>query len=73
MDESTMKETIRFEEGQPCPVSVSGTGGGLSFSPNGDMLLIGMFPSPSEAQARSSGALVFGPTICASMTMMSPA
>lgn len=55
MDESTMKETIRFEEGQPCPVSVSGTGGGLSFSPNGDMLLIGMFPSPSEAQVAAWG------------------
>jgi len=44
------ENSIRFEEGKPCPVSISGTGGGLSFSPNGDMLLIGMFPSPSEAQ-----------------------
>ena len=45
-----MNDTIRFEEGQPCPITISGTGGGLSFSPNGDMLLIGMFPSPSKAQ-----------------------
>jgi hypothetical protein len=45
-----MEETIQFEEGKPCPVQVTGSGGGLSFSPNGDMLLIGAFPNPSEAQ-----------------------
>ena len=45
-----MEETIRFEEGQPCPVQIEGDGGGLSFSPNGDMLLIGRFPNPSKAQ-----------------------
>ncbi len=43
-------QEIRFEEGQPCPVKVEGTGGGLSFSPNGDMLLIGSVPSPSQHQ-----------------------
>ena len=48
-----MEETIRFEEGQPCPVSIEGEGGGLSFSPNGDMLLVGRFPEPSKAQVES--------------------
>jgi len=45
-----MEQTIRFEEGKLCPVKIEGEGGGLSFSPNGDMLLIGRFPSPSKAQ-----------------------
>ena len=31
---------IQFEEGKNCPVQISGTGGGLSFSPSGDMLFI---------------------------------
>jgi len=48
-------KSIRFEEGQPCPVKVEGTGGGLSFSPNGDMLLIGSIPSPSKAQIDAWG------------------
>lgn len=48
-----MEQTIRFEEGQPCPVSIEGEGGGLSFSPNGDMLLVGRFPEPSKAQVDS--------------------
>ena len=42
--------TARFEEGQPCPVQVMGTGGGLSFSPAGDMLLLGAVSSPSAKQ-----------------------
>lgn len=42
--------TARFEEGQPCPVKVEGSGGGLSFSPAGDMLLLGAVSSPSNAQ-----------------------
>ncbi len=45
-----MDQTIRFEEGKLCPVKIEGDGGGLSFSPNGDMLLIGRFPEPSKAQ-----------------------
>ena len=45
-----MEETISFKEGQPCPVQIEGDGGGLSFSPNGGMLLIGRFPNPSKAQ-----------------------
>ena len=31
---------IQFEEGQECPVQIAGTGGGLSFSPSGDMLFM---------------------------------
>lgn len=42
--------TARFEVGQPCPIKVEGSGGGLSFSPAGDMLLLGAVPSPSQAQ-----------------------
>jgi len=45
----------RFEEGQPCPVKVMGGGGGLSASPSGDLLLIGAFPSPSQAQVEAWG------------------
>ncbi len=45
-----MEENISFEVGKPCPIKVEGTGGGLSFSPNGDMLLVGRFPNPSSAQ-----------------------
>jgi len=48
-----MAESIRFEEGQICPVRIKGAGGGLSFSPNGDMLLIGAIASPSEAQIKT--------------------
>ena len=32
--------SIEFKEGKECPVQIAGTGGGLSFSPNGDMLFI---------------------------------
>ena len=31
---------IQFEEGKECPVQIAGTGGGLSFSPAGDMLFM---------------------------------
>ena len=31
---------IQFEEGKECPVQIAGTGGGLSFSPTGDMLFM---------------------------------
>ena len=31
---------IQFEEGKECPVQIAGMGGGLSFSPTGDMLFI---------------------------------
>ncbi|MFQ5450450.1 MAG: hypothetical protein ACE5E9_07445 [Nitrospinaceae bacterium] len=50
-----MEKTIRFEEGQPCPVDIQGEGGGLSFSPNGEMLLIGKFPRPSKTQIEAWG------------------
>ena len=46
----SQEEAIRFEEGQSCPVNIQGGGGGLSFSPNGDMLLVGAFPTPTETQ-----------------------
>jgi hypothetical protein len=44
---------ITFEEGKPCPVKISGHGGGLSFSPNGDMLLVGAIASPTPEQIRA--------------------
>lgn len=44
------EHNVTFEVGKPCPVKVEGYGGGLSFSPNGDMLLIGAIPGPTEAQ-----------------------
>ncbi len=47
--------TARFEEGQTCPIKVEGSGGGLSFSPAGDMLLLGAVPSPSQAQINAWG------------------
>ena len=31
---------IQFEEGKECPVQIAGTGGGLSFSPVGNMLFM---------------------------------
>ena len=52
----TMTElNIAFEEGKECPVTVEGTGGGLSISPNGDMLLVGSIPSPSNQQVEAWG------------------
>lgn len=45
-----MSQTICFEESKPCPVKIQGHGGGLSFSPNGDMLLLGAFPHVREEQ-----------------------
>ncbi|CAI2718372.1 hypothetical protein [Nitrospina watsonii] len=47
------QDTIRFEEGKPCPVQVQGSGGGLSVSANGDMLLVGAFPNPTEEQVEA--------------------
>jgi len=48
-----MSQTISFEEGKPCPLPIEGHGGGLSFSPNGDMLLVASLPHPSEAQIKA--------------------
>lgn len=48
-----MDETISFREGQPCPLPIAGHGGGLSFSPNGEMLLLASVPHPSEAQTKA--------------------
>ncbi len=48
-----MDQVINFEEGQPCPVPIAGHGGGLSFSPNGDMLLVASLPHPSDAQIKA--------------------
>ncbi len=48
-----MEKTVSFEEGQPCPVKIQGYGGGLSFSPNGDMLLVGAFPNIKEDQIKA--------------------
>lgn len=47
--------SLRFEEGLPCPIKIRGAGGGLSFSPNGDMLLIGAFPEPTPDQLEKWG------------------
>lgn len=44
------EETVQFEEGKTCPIKIEGTGGGLSFTPSGDMLLIGTFQNPSQEQ-----------------------
>ena len=44
------EDTIEFEEGKPCPLQVDGTGGGLSFTPTGDMLLVGAFSDPTDEQ-----------------------
>ncbi len=49
------EETIQFEEGKPCPVKIEGHGGGLSISPNGDMLLLAAIPSPTEQKIQSWG------------------
>lgn len=49
------EETVQFEEGKACPIKIEGTGGGLSFSPNGDMLLIGTFPNPTQEQIEAWG------------------
>ena len=48
-----MDQTISFEEGKICPLPIEGHGGGLSFSPNGDMLLVASLPHPSEAQIKA--------------------
>lgn len=44
------EESITFEEGKPCPVQIMGYGGGLSISANGDMLLVGAVPNPTDEQ-----------------------
>ena len=49
MDEMD-QTTISFVEGQSCPLHIAGHGGGLSFSPNGDMLLLSAISNPSAAQ-----------------------
>lgn len=51
MDE--IDNTISFQEGQPCPLPIEGHGGGLSFSSNGDMLLIAAVSNPSAAQIKA--------------------
>ena len=48
-----MSQSINFEEGKPCPLPIEGHGGGLSFSPNGDMLLVASLAHPSEAQIKA--------------------
>ena len=51
MDE--IDQTISFQEGQPCPLPIEGHGGGLSFSSNGEMLLIAAVSHPSETQIKA--------------------
>ena len=41
---------IQFEEGKKCPVQITGTGGGLSFSPSGEMLFIANVENVSPEQ-----------------------
>tara|TARA_B100000686_G_scaffold263277_1_gene276922 strand:- start:1330 stop:1980 length:651 start_codon:yes stop_codon:yes gene_type:complete len=48
-----MDQTVSFVEGQLCPLPIAGHGGGLSFSQNGDMLLLAAISSPSEAQIKA--------------------
>ena len=48
-----ISQSISFEEGKPCPLPIEGQGGGLSFSPNGDMLLVASLPHPSEVQIKA--------------------
>ena len=48
-----MSQSMRFEEGKPCPLPIEGQGGGLSFSPNGDMLLVASLAHPSEEQIKA--------------------
>ena len=50
---SETDQTISFVEGKSCPLPIAGHGGGLSFSPNGDMLLLAAISSPSEAQIKA--------------------
>ena len=50
---SDTDQTISFVEGKSCPLPIAGHGGGLSFSPNGDMLLLAAISSPSEAQIKA--------------------
>lgn len=45
--------SMQFQEGMPCPVKVEGSGGGLSFSPNGDMLLVAAIENPTEDQMKA--------------------
>ena len=49
------QSSIQFEEGKTCPVQITGTGGGLSFSPAGDMLLIGSAVNPTPEQTEAWG------------------
>ena len=51
MDE--IDQTVSFQEGQPCPLPIEGHGGGLSFSSNGEMLLIASVSHPSESQIKA--------------------
>ena len=51
MDE--LDQTVSFQEGKPCPLPIAGHGGGLSFSPNGEMLLIAAVPQPSDSQIQA--------------------
>ena len=53
MDQNEQEQTVSFQEGQPCPLPIAGHGGGLSFSPGGDMLLIAAVSNPSEAQIKA--------------------
>ena len=48
-----MDQTVSFVEGQLCALPIAGHGGGLSFSQNGDMLLLAAISSPSEAQIKA--------------------
>ena len=47
------QQAIQFQEGKECPVQITGTGGGLSFSPSGDMLFIANVENPNQEQLDS--------------------
>jgi hypothetical protein len=44
------QQAIQFEEGKECPIQITGMGGGLSFSPSGDMLFIANVDNPGQEQ-----------------------
>ncbi len=52
-DMNEMDQSVSFEEGKICPLPIEGHGGGLSFSPTGDMLLVASLPHPSESQIKA--------------------
>ncbi len=49
------QQAIQFEEGKECPIQINGMGGGLSFSPSGDMLFIANVDNLGQEQIDAWG------------------